>query len=113
MIRTTTMSLFGLVLLSLFGVAGTANAALVTLESDVGAISLLNAGSDEDVAGFLLGEELRAAFTFDDATIDVHGTLGRGRFIDATGTIRLTGKTSGASILYGGGLYMEVWVEEI
>jgi len=89
-------------------VAGTANAGLVTLEADVGPITTLHGGSDEAVAGFLLGEEIRAAFTFDDATIDSRGQPDGGRFNDPTGTIRLTGKTSGATFLYLGGIEIEV-----
>ena len=86
-----------------------ATAGTITLKfNDVGLITFLDPGSPEAAAGFLLGERLILEGTFNDATPDIEAASGDGNFDDPLGFLRLTGKTSGATLFYGGGVEIEV-----
>lgn len=89
--------------------ATSVHATVVTLQfDDVGTINTINPTSPEAAAGFLLNERLILQATFDDATVDSETNVGDGNFDDPNGFLKLIGVTSGASLIYTGGVEIEV-----
>ncbi|NQZ90386.1 MAG: PEP-CTERM sorting domain-containing protein [Colwellia sp.] len=97
---------------ALLSVTSIANAGIIYISVDtVGAITAIDDLSPENLAGFLLGEELRLDFTFDDSAVDLDtgtGMENQGKFRDSNATLSLTGLTSGATLSYFSGVDIEV-----
>ena len=85
-----------------------AQSAQITLKFDhLGPAISVAAGSPEAAAGFQIGENILATITIDDTTPDTDAS-NDGKFQDFGGSITLTGETSGASLLYSGGVDFEL-----
>jgi|GEM_PF-5047813 len=86
-----------------------AHAATLSFQvDDVGIIHTINAGSPEAAAGFIMDERLLMQFSFDDAIADADADADAGNYSDASATLTLIGKDSGATLSYLGGLSLIV-----
>lgn len=90
----------------------TALAGVVSFTFEAGPVTFVETGLvDPEVAGFqdfVLGEAVLVTITVDDSTPDLDPDSQRGEFEDPTGTITLTGADSGASILMGEGVNIQL-----
>lgn len=89
------------------------HATIITLQIDnAGTISSVGAGSPEAGLGWIIGDTLLMQLTFDDATADTDPTVGSGFYEDPNGFIRFINSRDNSSILYTGGLEIDVDDEE-
>ncbi|MEM1059177.1 MAG: PEP-CTERM sorting domain-containing protein [Verrucomicrobiota bacterium] len=91
----------------LFAVTGSAQVILV--QADMGRVIGLETGSPEEAAGFQLGEDLIAVFSFDLSTPDTNTNPDFAAvYVDPNATLTLQGVSSNATLHYFSGLRLRI-----